>query len=333
MVKYNISSLPFLKQLVYSHDLSSVLEAEQPDVIDCQGIWGYFSKAALDYQIKHPGVKRVITPHGMLDSWALKNSKWKKKLVGWLFENQCLGTADCLHALCKSEYESIRNYGLNNPVAIIPNGINLPDISTIDRAKKRHRVLLFIGRIHPKKGLNELIDAIAILKSKHPELLSDWKVRIAGWNQLNHQEELLYKCNMLDISNYIEFIGPIFGDKKEQELCNADAFILPSFSEGLPMSILEAWAYGLPCVMTDYCNIPEGFEEHAAIRVENNGDSIANGLAILMKMKESDRIEMGIKGYQLCKRKFSWDIVSEQLVSLYTYLNKGGEKPDFVYED
>ena len=332
MNEYQVSSLPILKQLAYSSNIQQVIELSRPDIIDCQGIWGYFSKAAFNYQKKHPTVKRIVTPHGMLDPWALKNSSWKKKLVGWLFENKCLHTADCIHALCQSEYESIRKFGLKNPVAIIPNGINLPTNLKFDRNKDQ-KVLLFIGRIHPKKGLTELIKGISILYSHEPDLVSKWKFRIAGWNQEQHQQELEAACQTLGISHIVDFIGPVFGIKKEQELVNADAFILPSLSEGLPMSILEAWSYHLPCIMTDYCNIPEGFENRAAIRIEPDAENIADNLSVFLRMDDLSRIEIGNRGYDLCCEKFSWNNIAIQMKSLYTYLQTGGEKPSFIIDN
>jgi len=331
MKEYHTSSVPLLRHILYSKDINEVLEAEHPDVVDCQGIWLYFSKAAYNYQKKHPDTFRIVTPHGMLDIWAMRHSSWKKKIVGWLYENECLRTADCIHALCYSEYEVVRKYGLKNPVAIIPNGIDMPENPPINRNKEK-KILLFISRIHPKKGLRELIQGISYLKSKQPNLLDKWIIRIAGWDQNGHKKELMELSNSLGVSEYISFIGPVFGEKKVEELCQADAFILPSFSEGLPMSILEAWAYRLPCVMTDYCNLPEGFSNSAAIHIEPNGDSISIGLRRLMKMSDEERISMGERGYALCKKIFSWEVIARKTALLYEYLLNGGEKPEFVYD-
>lgn len=329
--EYKISRLRLLAQFGYSSTLSSILERLHPALVDVQGIWMYHSWAALKYTNKHPNVKKVITPHGMLDSWALKNSAWKKKIVGKLFEYENLRTADCFHALCKSEYNSIREFGLTSPIAIIPNGIDLPNNIQLDKNKKK-KVLLYIGRIHPKKGLKEMIEGVALLKQKNKSILDNWLIRVAGWDQNGHLDELNSLCKNIGLNNIINFIGPIFGEKKEQELCQADAFILPSFSEGLPMSILEAWAYKLPCIMTDYCNLPEGFETNAAFRIEPNAESIAVGLESMFNLSNSQRILMGSNGYKLCERQFTWKVISQQKLHLYRWLLGEAEKPDFVYE-
>ena len=137
---YTISNLPILSSFGYSYDLMNTLEEVRPLLIDIQGLWMYDSLVALRYQRKHPKVKKVITPHGMLDSWAIKNSEWKKKIIGSLFEYENLHSADCLHALCRSEYESIRQFGIKQPVAIIPNGIDLPLNPRFDRKKEKKMV-------------------------------------------------------------------------------------------------------------------------------------------------------------------------------------------------
>ena len=115
------------------------------------------------------------------------------------------------------------------------------------------------------------------------------------------------------------FYGPAFGGEKDQLLRRADAFVLPSLSEGLPMSVLEAWAYGLPVVMTPECNLPEGFASQAALEIRNRGMGTGNweGLRLLLDMSDSDRIEMGRRGRRLVEEKFTWPKVAAQMKQLY----------------
>lgn len=331
LLSYHRSKLIFLKALGFSRDLYKILQRENPQIIHQQGIWMYHSYAALLYKRKNPSTIKIIEPHGMLDSWAIHNSTWKKKIVGYLYENENLRTADCIHALCKSEYESIRNFGLKNPVAIIPNGIDIP-LNPIYCRNSDKKILLFIGRIHPKKGLKELLFALKILKENNSSFFQFWKIRIGGWSQNGHIEELKKIVLENDLEKYIEFIGPIYGTNKEKELCCANAFILPSFSEGLPMSVLEAWAYKLPVIMTEYCNIPEGFITNSALKITPNSQNIADCLEKLGNMGEDTLEIIGNNGYNLVKSKFNWDHISEQTIDLYQWLLNKGEKPDFVYE-
>ncbi len=289
---------------------------------------------------------RVISPHGMLDGWALKRSSWKKKLASWCFENRNLKNAACLHALCEAEAEAIRAHGLDNPIAVIPNGVDLPNLESASESREHGKTLLFLGRMHPKKGLP---DALRAWSSQIVEDGGDWKLIIAGWDQEGHQTELMDLCDELrlthatatgeawlngsvDADATVLFIGPVSGKTKERVLQRADAFILPSYSEGLPMSVLEAWAYGLPTLMTDACNLPEGFEQEAAIRICHHDEfSVRQGLQRLFTMSPTELARMGLCGRELVEQRFSWVRIAEQFHQLYEWVLEGGEAPSFVH--
>ena len=322
---YEKSSLPILKQIGFSSKILPQIERFHPDIIHLQGLWQYCSAAVLRYAKHHPEVKVIIQPHGMLDPWAVKNSAWKKRIVGRLYEYENLLQADCIHALCQSEAEAVRLFGLDNPIAIIPNGINLPDmplneILTRRSASGGRKTLLFIGRIHPKKGIHELIEALDIISTKNPKLLKDWQVKIAGWDQLNHTAELKELIKTRGLDNCVRLIGAAFGEDKEHLLTEATAFILPSFSEGLPMTVLEAWAYALPVVMTPQCNIPEGFDAEAALRCDPHPESIATTLTCLFTSSTERLAEIGLRGRQLVQARFTWDNVADRIIDLYKSL-------------
>jgi poly(glycerol-phosphate) alpha-glucosyltransferase len=319
------------KNFAFSKDLKQLLKDINPDIIHQQGIWTYASNCSL-MQKKKFNTKTIITPRGMLDFWAINNSKFKKKIVGNWFESTNLKTADCIHALCESEYYSIRNYGLTNPVAIIPNGISLPHNLQKKKRGGKKNVLLFISRIHPKKGLDFIIEVFKTIMENEPNLLSNWEFRIAGWSQNGHQEELKQKCDSYNLNTFIKFIGPVYGEAKESELLNADAFILPSYSEGLPMSVLEAWSYKLPAIMTKECNIPEGFKNKAGIQINHNLEDASKIIKSVLNL-EYDLEVYGENGYRLVKSKFTWDKIANQTLSLYRWLLKQEEMPDFIKLD
>jgi poly(glycerol-phosphate) alpha-glucosyltransferase len=126
------------------------------------------------------------------------------------------------------------------------------------------------------------------------------------------------------------FNGPAFGDAKDALLRRADAFILPSFSEGLPMAVLEAWAYGLPVLMTDQCNLPEGFANDAAIRIGTDAESIAEGMRSLLRSPTSDLRSLGRNGRLLVERQFTWPRVAAQMKEVYEWVLGGGTRPGCV---
>ena len=339
----------------YSPDLLAALNPKA-DLLYAATLWKYPSWASLRWA-DQTGKPMVVAPHGSLDPWALRNSAWKKRIAAALFKNRQLHKAACLRALCQSEADAFRAYGLTQPIAIIPNGVALPDFTessdegrgsrACDQSLGR-KTLLFLGRIHPKKGLSNLIRAFAQSRKSRVEGREPWQLVIAGWDQGGHEEELIQLCKELGLGFQsreskdegrepakvsdasIIFWGPAFGEEKQALLRRADAFVLPSFSEGLPMSVLEAWSYRLPVVMTPECNLPEGFAADAAIRIETAVESIAEGLETLFSMSESDLQAMGAKGRALVEERFTWQTIAAQMREVYDWMLGGGTPPGSV---
>lgn len=319
----------------YQPELLNNLKKVRPNIIHTHGIWMYPSLATSLYSSKR--IHTVISPHGMLDPWAVKNSLFKKKVAGFLFEYKNLRNASCIHALNYSEYKSIRRFGLKNPVAIIPNGVNIPDDYDDDSNQRitdnSKKTLLFLGRIHPKKGLESLIQAWSTTLKVSDDKFDQWRLMIVGWDQgdyLHDMQELVLKLNLQD---HISFVGPKYGKEKLECLSNADAFILPSHSEGLPMSILEAWAAKLPVIMTAECNIPQGFESNAAIKVQPNSTSISEALIKLANMSQTELDSIGQAGFELIKEEFDWEVVGKKMQDVYAWLLTKSNKPDFIMLD
>jgi poly(glycerol-phosphate) alpha-glucosyltransferase len=295
----------------------------------------------------------------MLDPWAVRNSAWKKKLASLLYERAHLQNAACIRALCESEAGAIRGFGLKNPICIIPNGIDLPTGTVPPSPPWKHvvengkKVLLFLSRIHPKKGLVNLLKAWAkSLKSKNGKEESDeWVLAIAGWDQGGHEQELKRLATELglawrDIRDCgaangngspqahcsVVFLGPQFDGAKDACYYYCDAFILPSFSEGLPMVVLESWAYSKPVLMTTECNLPEGFRAGAAIKVETTTESLVAGLDELRRMSKAERLTMGSRGHDLALERFTWSQIANQMQAVHSWILGGGAKPDCISE-
>jgi poly(glycerol-phosphate) alpha-glucosyltransferase len=321
----------------YSWALSHAMRHLQSDLVHSQGLWMYPSRASLAWA-RSTRKPYLVSPRGMLSSWALENVAWKKKLSGLLFENAHLQGAACLHALAASELTSIREYGLRNPVCVIPNGVDLPPsdqprTSWTGIVPAGAKVLLFLGRLHPKKGLVNLLHAWRLARSIGESRCADWHLVIAGWNQGGHEDVLRKLCRTMDIQNTVHFVGPKFGVEKEHAYLTADGFILPSFSEGLPMTVLEAWSYGLPVLMTPQCNLPEGFQANAALFIEPDAQSIAHGLEQLWAMSDADRRLLGARGRHLVEQKFSWKTIADDMYRVYEWVLGGGPVPSCVVTD
>lgn len=306
---------PTLKKYILNNDA---------DILHNHGVWEYTSFISLSWKkkLKKPF---IITPHGMLDIWALRNSSLKKKFVYNIIEKRYLSNADCIHVLNKEEKKSIRALGLSNPICIIPNGIEIPKENEIkvppiweEKIIKGRKVLLFLGRFHPKKGLENLLKAWVNLTVEKKN--KDWVLVFAGWSKDNYEKTLLDIILNNKLQNNVFFIGSVLDEKKTSTFQNADAFILPSFSEGLPMSILEAMSYKLPVLMTKECNLSEAFENESAIKIETNINSIEMGIERIITMKEIDRIKIGKNGFDFVVNNYSWHKISKDMESVYTWL-------------
>lgn len=313
---------------LYNSKLRNDILNSKADIFHVEGIWRYPHLLMKPWRTKQ-GKPLVCSPHGMLDPYIIQEQGWLKRIFASMIFDKHLRSANCIHALCHKEYEDIRAYGLQNPIAIIPNGVDIPEkIMYKKDDDKKH--LVFLSRIHKKKGIDLLIKAIGVLKNEHKDVVNTWTIDVYGWDHENYLDEMKTLISDLHLEKEIIFKGPVFGEDKQKALATADAFILPSHGEGLPISVLEAWSWELPVIMTDKCNIPEGFEAKAAIEITDDVESTAKGVLQLMTMSDENRIRMGKNGYDLVCREFTWDSVAIKMRELYQWLMGETNKPSFV---
>jgi poly(glycerol-phosphate) alpha-glucosyltransferase len=315
---------PQLRAWGYANQLLPAMLDADLDVLSVHGLWKYCSVASRRW---HQRADRpyVVHPEGMLEPWALRNARWKKRIAALLYENQNLREAACLRALSEAEALSFRAQGLSNPICVIPNGVDLPDLSESNAGSRSHnrKTLLYLGRLHRKKNLANLIRAWNHTFNSQACKSDSWVLAIAGWDQSGYESEL----KRIAAVPSILFLGPQFGAEKSECYRACDAFILPSLSEGLPMTVLEAWAYAKPVLMTLECNLPEGFSADAAVRVGPSPEEIADGLRSIIEMSDDDRRAMGARGRDLVATKFSWPRVGEQMRAVYKWVLGGGTPP------
>jgi len=313
--------------------LEALMDAA-PDIVHCHGIWMYPSLASLRWHGR-TGRPYVVSAHGMLDPWAVRHHGWRKGLVSLLFQRRHLCRAACLRALTRSELGSMRACGLRNPVCVIPNGIELTDGLTgvggpswPGEFTRGRKVLLYLGRLHPKKNIAALLQAWSMARAEVPR--DEWRLVVAGWDQSGHREELERLAVGLRIGDEVHFAGPCFGADKAAALGAAAGFVLPSLSEGLPIAVLEAWAARLPVLHTAYCNLPEGAAAGAAIETGTSAPEIADGLRSLFGMSDTERVEMGARGRVLVEQRFTWARVAADMAQVYDWLMGRASRPASV---
>lgn len=324
----------------YSPDLARGLERDLADggsnqIISSHGLWIYpsYISSKLSQKFRRP---LMIHPEGMLEPWALNFGRQRKKIIGQLFQNEALNRAACMRALCPPEAANFRRYGVRSPVATIPNGIDLKlfekmpgrdELEEIIPAARDRKRLLFLSRIHPKKGLIPLMEAWAKLPAA---VRADWLLIVAGPDEAGHEQQVKSLADSLEIGESLAFPGPLHGQAKLRALAGADLFLLPSFSEGFSIALLEAAACGIPVLQTPQCNFPELTQAGAAIEASPEPGKLASALEGLMGLPERQRVEMGARGKALVRDRYTWEHVGSQMTQLCHWILEGGTTPDFV---
>ena len=302
----------------------------RPDILHQHGIWMGLSHTVASWGYRN-GKPVVISPRGMLDPWALAQARAKKRIAAFLYETRNLRQANVIHALNRAEAQAIRAYGLSAPIALIPNGTELPDLSPLPPPPNflqldGRRTLLYIGRLHDKKCPRQLIEAwIAVCKDKPAH---DWRLVVAGWGEPTYTRSLVSLAARAGLGDRLILLGPVYGGQKKSLFANADAFILPSLSEGLPVSVLEAWSYGLPVFMSHACNLPEGFSNGAALPVSCDPASLANDLRAFLS--RDDLVKIGSHGRRLVESRFTWEKVGRDFSDVYSWCRSGGTPPNCI---
>ena len=239
--------VPVVRDLRCSSGLARALHelAPKADVIHDHGLWLMpnveAGRAAL--LARKPF---IVAPRGMLAPAALAFSRLKKRVVWALLQGEVVRRAACIHATSEQEHDEIRDFGLNNPVAIVPNGIDVPELGAHSiSATAAGRVVLSLGRIHPKKGLDRLVRAWAKVEAVHP----DWRLRIVGPDELGHAGELAALAAELN-ARRVSVEKSLAGDAKIAAYQQADLFVLPTLNENFAITVAEALAAGTPVIAT-----------------------------------------------------------------------------------
>ena len=316
--------------------LSSLL-SQKYDVAHIHGLWRAPTRIAS--RLNKFNLPLVISPHGMLTKTALEISRKKKQIVWRLWERKALESASCFHALSQAEANFIRRLFPVNPIAVIPNCIRLPVFSN-DRPvvpppwasaiPQEDSVILYLGRFHPIKGLDPLLQA---WKSVEHDAKKNgfWLVLIGYGDDGSLASRVSQAHNQGELSRVCVF-GPVFGIEKHSALSSASSFVLPSFSEALPMAALEAMAYKLPVLLSTACNLPDAFSEGAALAAEPDPDVLAASLQRCFRLTATERKHMGVAGHTLVRQRYSFSQVASQTKALYSWLLSGGIAPDFVQQ-
>ena len=293
-------------------DSRRLLDKLKPDIVHLQGLWK-MSTHAMAVAAREHNIPVVISPRGMLDPWALSVKKWKKRLGMLLYQKRDLKCSAAFHAASQSEAKHIRDFGFRQPIATIPNGVEIPDAQRKSKKQGELRTALFLSRLHHGKGLLLLAEAWSLVAPK------GWKMVVVGPDEGGHRREVERRLEELEIANDWYFVGEVKDADKWSYYSSADLFIHPSASENFGISIAEALASGVPVITTKGCPWQE-VEGRCGWWIERRVDALASTLREAMLLPDAARIQMGMKGRSLIKEKCSWLSIANQMMTFYNNL-------------
>ncbi len=305
--------------------LRAAIERAEVDIIHNHSLW-MMPNIYPGWVTGGSNTRLVVSPRGTLSEWALGHSKWKKRMMWLMLQRPAISHAACFHATAESEYEDIRRIGFRQPVSIIPNGITIPPGRLeAPRAAGRRRRLLFLSRIHPKKGLENLLYAWRAVEHRFP----DWELEIVGPDNGGYLERLQALQRELRLSR-IHFRGPAFGEQKWQAYQHAELYVLPTHSENFAMTVAESLAAGTPAIVTK--GAPwQGLEAHqAGWWIDIGIDPLVACLEEAVGCSQEALRKKGVNGQQWMQRDFSWDRIGGMMLETYQWLLNGGEQPAHV---
>ncbi len=317
---------PLLKRLGLSHAMRQGLEsaARQADVLHNHSLW-MMPNVYPAWAVRGTRCRLVVAPRGTLEPWALRHSRWRKRLMWTVAQRTAVERASCLHVTAESELQSVRALGLRAPVAVIRNGVDIPILPNTPRDASQRRRLLYLGRIHPKKGLDNLIQAWARVQHR----FDDWELRIVGRDEYDYLASLRRLADDLQ-ARRVHFGGAVYGAQKTDEYHRAELFVLPTHSENFGMVVAEALAHGTPVVCTK--GAPwQPLEARGCGRwIDIGVDPLADALGDALAQSRDTLAAQGAAGRRWMQADFSWSSIAKQTHRLYEWLQAGGAAPEFV---
>ena len=316
---YNRSSWIRLKKFL--------IESEY-ELFHTNGLWTYINHETCQIA-RQRHLPYLITPHGMLYPEALARSYWKKRIALNVMFRKDIMLSSCLHATCTQEMEFIRNFGYNGPIAVIPNPANLPEYLDQVIANREHgnvKIFGFLGRLHPRKKVENILYASSLIK----EDAESFEIDIIGSGSLEYENFLRAEAKRLKLNN-VKFKGFLKGRKKYEALAAMACLFVPSDFENFGMIITEALSVETPVAASKGTPWEDLNEYQCGWWCDCNPEKVAEIMKTLLDMSDSQIRNMGKNGHKLVIGKYSPLSVSNRMKELYGYVLNGSYKPDFIY--
>ena len=311
-----------LKRLGLSFEMLQWLNSQpkQQTIFHNHGMW-QFNGLYPSWAGKKNSIPVISSPRGTLSKWSFNSGAYAKKFFWPLLQKPALENITCFHATSINEYEEIRSHGFQQPVAVIPNGIDIPE--QLQNNRKRAKTLLFLGRVHPKKGIDLMLNAWLQVQSYFPE----WNIVIAG-SDLDILGRGGYLKKIKQYSEEIgckrvDFIGPVYGEEKLNTYKNASLFVLPTYSENFGMTVAESLSVGTPAIVSHGAPWQGLIENKAGWWIEGNVEQFADTFKEALILSDQDLKIMGENGRNWMRKDFSWDNLASKYIEVYKWLLEG----------
>jgi glycosyltransferase involved in cell wall biosynthesis len=309
--------------LRYSPTLAAVVSTSGASILHAHGLWSLFSLSVLR-AASRGGIPCVLSAHGMLDPGSLRHKAWKKRIAWLLWERRLARAAAVLHATSDAEAKSLRAQGLTQPVAVVPPGVDPPPRGRSPRDATAPRTALFLSRIHPIKGLLNLVDAWAAVRP------SGWRCVVAGPDPVGHArlvQEAVRKAGLHDV---FTFPGAVDDRGKWDLLAQVDLLLLPTFSENFGIVVAEALAAGLPVITTKAAPWSELVSHRCGWWVDVGAEPFAAALREACARSDAERLDMGDRGRRLVESRYTWPAAASHMRTVYEWIRSGGPPPSCV---
>jgi len=313
----------FLNIFSEYRQILSLCELHKFNLIHLHGMWSPFLViTALIANRK--GITLLISPHGTLMPWALRNKYYKKLLAMKIYQGAILRSASLLVATADQEFYNLRKLGFQQPIAVIPNGVNV-EMVVPKRLQTKFKTFLFLSRIHPVKGLLDLVEAWAIVK------LPGWRIVIAGEDVEGHLSKVEALIREKELEADFKFCGFVDGEQKQACFDQADVFILPSHSENFGIVVAEALANELPVITTTAAPWSDLIQHKCGWWVNPGVSGISSAMVEAMTLEPEYLKQMGYRGSQLIVNNYSWEKIGITIKLVNNWvLNQAQPKPEKV---
>jgi glycosyltransferase involved in cell wall biosynthesis len=303
------------------------VNAARADLVHDHGLWQAPNLEA-GWQAARFGKPLIVTPRGMLSPTALSFSPLRKRWFWRLLQGPAFSKAKCFHATSAAEAEDLRLFGLRQPIAVIPNGIDLPEPAFASETPVAVRTVLALGRIHPKKGLDHLVEAWSRIAGERPE----WRLAIVGPDEHGHTAELAALATRIGAAR-ISFPGPAWGDEKLHLYREADLFVLPTLDENFGIVVAESLAAGVPVICTRGAPWQGLDEERCGWWVDIGTEPLAAALRAATALPRGELHAMGARGRAWMERDFGWEAIARSMATVYAWMTGRGDLPACVRVD